>query len=286
MGYEIQTKQFHSYKEKSFSFDVDMRPKVINVSQVDVLAKSPDEWKRRLKVFIREFLGETDNAELTKILNPEIIEFKGKSTTAFEAYSDSVIKIENRALGYVVYMLLEKFSYDSNKDVRWICYPRFEEMTPSSSGEKEEWEENRKNSFLGSQKHFLLSLINKNLANESFKVYTANPSHMADASEKVKKGEMPFGFMLPDSALVVEPGVDEGTFDFRHETSLGKNCLNVVWYGKGAIRNSMIKFITDYTTLDCYGNIMETSFLWETYGYWATLRIANLLPTTYVYKEE
>jgi hypothetical protein len=178
MGYEIQTKQFHSYKEKSFSFDVDLRPKVINVSQVDVLAKSPDEWKRRLKVFIREFLGETDNAELTKILNPEIIEFKGKGTTAFEAYSDSVIKIENKTLGYVVYMLLEKFSYDSNKDVRWICYPRFEEMTPSSSGEKEEWEENRKNSFLGSQKHFLLSLINKNLANESFKVYTANPSHM------------------------------------------------------------------------------------------------------------
>ncbi|MDP4196264.1 MAG: carboxypeptidase-like regulatory domain-containing protein [Bacteroidota bacterium] len=198
LGYETQVENIWANEFKTFNINIELKPKAIVLSEINVTAEFPDSWREKLKVFTREFLGETKNSKMTKILNPEVIGFTEGSSREFKANADSIIIIENKALGYKLHVLLDTFIYNEESGVKSQSYPKFEELIPSSQEEKDMWEENRKNCYLGSCKHFFNSLIHHKL-------------------------------------------------------------------------------------IDRYGNLLETTFSKETYGYWSKQRIADLLPDPVVY---
>ncbi len=103
LGYEIESRNFDSYKSYTFEFNISLKSKPINLNQVNVTAEVPEEWKDDLEIFTRIFIGETKNSKQTKILNPEVLNFVNeKATGKLKAYSDSVLRIENKALGYML----------------------------------------------------------------------------------------------------------------------------------------------------------------------------------------
>ncbi len=49
IGYEIEKKNFYSYKQETFNYNISLRPKPINLNQVNVTGKIPEEWKGKFK---------------------------------------------------------------------------------------------------------------------------------------------------------------------------------------------------------------------------------------------
>ena len=87
IGYETEKKNFSAYKPNAFNYNISLKSKPINLSQVNVTGAVPEDWKENLKIFTRIFIGETNNAEKTKILNPEVLNFcKRRKNKYFKAF--------------------------------------------------------------------------------------------------------------------------------------------------------------------------------------------------------
>ena len=57
LGYEIESKNFDSYRPYNFEFDVLLKPKPINLNQVNITAEVPEDWIDDLEVFTKIFIG-------------------------------------------------------------------------------------------------------------------------------------------------------------------------------------------------------------------------------------
>ena len=157
LGYETESKEFSSYKPYKVEFNISLMQKAIDLNQVNVMGSVPEEWRETLKLFTKIFIGETENAKETKILNPEVLNFiDEKGSDAIKAFSDSVLIVENRALGYMLYIVLDSIVYVPDKKVIYKFFPRFEELSPVSEEEKQTWNENREKTYLDSPRHFYL----------------------------------------------------------------------------------------------------------------------------------
>lgn len=66
---------------------------------VEVVADGPKDWRRRLAIFTREFLGVSEFGQACTILIPLVLDFKvDKRTGLFEAFTDSVLRVETKSL--------------------------------------------------------------------------------------------------------------------------------------------------------------------------------------------
>ena len=120
-----------------------------NYSQVNIIGKKPNDWEDNLEIFKDIFIGESDNADETKILNPEVITFKkDEKQDLLKAYADSMLKIENNSLGYMIYVVLDSLIYNkSNESIKYIYYSKFQELVPASKEDSIEWSENRHETY-------------------------------------------------------------------------------------------------------------------------------------------
>lgn len=175
VGYQFQSISFKSYKDTTIEIYFLLEPMHVKLKQVDVVADSPDEWKQNLKIFTKEFIGNTDNAELTKILNPEVISLTSDiETNILYANSDSIVVVENRALGYRLEVFIVNIEYELiRKKFTFSYYTRFMEL-PGDEKEKKKWKRNRECCYLGSQKHFFRSMFFKNLEKDNYKIYSGS----------------------------------------------------------------------------------------------------------------
>ncbi|MGE5498289.1 MAG: carboxypeptidase-like regulatory domain-containing protein [Syntrophothermus sp.] len=277
LGYETQVENIWANEFKTFNINIELKPKAIVLSEINVTAEFPDSWREKLKVFTREFLGETKNSEMTKILNPEVISFTEGSSREFKANADSIIIIENKALGYKLHVLLDTFIYNEESGVKSQSYPKFEELIPSSQEEKDMWEENRKNCYLGSCKHFFNSLIHHKLDENNFMVFRGGSGKRIISDLTYARG-----IAVPESLLVAECESDSSLYTFNHNVFHDENSFKVIWMVR-SVKASIISFSSDFSLIDRYGNLLETTFSKETYGYWSKQRIADLLPDPVVY---
>ncbi|GAA4335626.1 hypothetical protein GCM10023149_43690 [Mucilaginibacter gynuensis] len=138
----------------------------------DVTIKLDPNRNKYLAMFTKQFLGSKGNALQCKILNPEVLRFDfDQAANVLYAYADDFIELENKALGYKIKYLLKYFS--TNESYGQTSYTGehvFEKLTGDAKAEKE-WEENRKEAYNGSPKHFFRSLIANNLKKEKFYVF-------------------------------------------------------------------------------------------------------------------
>jgi hypothetical protein len=168
-----------TFSEKNFNKinHIYLTPKIKELQEVIVIADLNRE--ANLKIFKREFLGESSNSLNCKILNENDIylSYNDESAT-LKAVTSKPIIIQNKALGYTITYYLDKFTYlnrtTERGDIKKIR-EKFETMTLQgnymfkddilsfSESEKRKVEERRRYAYLGSRMHFFRLLYSGNL---------------------------------------------------------------------------------------------------------------------------
>jgi hypothetical protein len=143
------------------------------VTQLREVVVEVGDWKKYYKIFERYFLGQTPHAKKCVIKNPDDIFLTyDEDTKTLKAEADKPIIVENPALGYTVYYLLSQFEYDEKEFViRVFGIPRFEDLQPKNERQARHWKNERDLAYLGSVKHFMQSLVKRELKKNKFLIY-------------------------------------------------------------------------------------------------------------------
>ena len=273
VGYETEKKSFSSYKPGIFNYDISLKPKEINLNEVTVTGAVPEDWKENLEIFTKVFIGETENSRSTRILNPEVLNFvRDKSKNILKAYSDSVVRVENDALGYTLYISLDSLVYNiPDEIIKYKFYPRFDELSPADEQQRSAWENNRQKTYWFSARHFFYALVHKQLDADGFSLYKGSSVHNTLSG---------FVTRVSSKDLDLTTDSDSTFYTFNFTGVLKIHVLKIQSYPNSA---SLLDFSDLSVSIDKYGNLLEPGYSVEIYGYWSNQRIADLLPLNYIY---
>ena len=248
--------------------------------------------KKYLSLFRQFFLGVTQEATESKIINESIIYFtQGESETSLILTADSPLVIINSMLGYKIHFNLEEFWFDELTGQNYyLGYARYEEL-----GDNKKWIRNRKNCYYGSSLHFYRSLVAHQLYQQGFGTFLIKPAKDS-AAVKLQIG----GMVVPLDSMLVEPvsASDMLFIDSNNNLSIRAAGQLLVQYDKnpsaksfliqnGFMIDNGVKGVESYIrfkessiginyrgVLDDYSNV-------EYSGYWIYEKIANTLPYNY-----
>ena len=221
-------------------------------------------------------LGSTPEAADCQIVNPEILDISTDRGNALQARSDKVLLIDNLALGYRLYVSLGTLRLND----RWLSTAyktRFEELKPSSSGQKREWEKKRSAAYSGSLRHFLAALAKGELAKQGFAAYLSDTRRIRSTAQL---------FELNEDQIAAPSGAGEWKLKFqgflivdylREQVDAG--FANA--YSSSALRTrpkrSILSLEKDSVLFDAHGQIL-TPFALDISGDWAKEGLARELP--------
>jgi hypothetical protein len=170
-GYETLVYSFSSEK-LPLRLDVQMEIKVKQWETVNVTPFEQNGWEKWGRLFSESFLGQSSNAADCKILNKEVIRFRyTKKTGLLEAVADTLLLIENKALGYLIRYQLEAFECNTREQtVVYGGYPLFEEIKTNRKAKEKRYTSARRNAYYGSPMHFIRSLFYNQLTQNGFEV--------------------------------------------------------------------------------------------------------------------
>jgi hypothetical protein len=246
------------------TMDFRLTPREVRAEEVQVEAEEPLLWKRELEQFQRAFLGTTENARLCTITNPQVINFRrDQKTRALLAETDSTIVIDNRSLGYRLYVVLEKFDWDTETDVgRYSMYPRFEQLVSVDRDDSLTWRHNRLKTYEGSLKQFLLALIDGKIQESMFSIGTGS-------IDDLRRGG---GQIVRDDEILLAPDLAPRTLKLMFTGWVRVDYKNVI-----PAERSYMKMESPYAKIDLHGNLL-TPFALLVSGEWGKRRVADLLP--------
>jgi hypothetical protein len=169
LGYKEYTKQILVGSEP-ITIDIPLEPKVEQLR--GVVITTPGDFKKNLELFIKQFIGETENAKRCEIMNPHTLNmvYHARKLT-LEAWTDDFLIVENRALGYRIKFLLDTFSTSGVTGItQWQGQVYFEEMKGTDE-QKTEWKRRREDSYYGSSRNFFRSLYSNTLTQDGFIIH-------------------------------------------------------------------------------------------------------------------
>lgn len=144
---------------------------------VIIYSKKSKKREQRLKIITRELLGTGPFSRLCKILNPDVLRISMDDDGHLSAQSTSPLKIENRALGYMIYQDLYDFDYYEGK-VYYGGNTRFELLEPKNEAEKNLWRTNQRKAYQGSLKQLLTSMVTDSLRENGFRIFQEMPDSL------------------------------------------------------------------------------------------------------------
>lgn len=240
-----------------------------------------DRWERLLNRFKNLFIGETSRADSVTILNPEVLRFQTRWWGRFTAEALAPLQIENRATGYLITYHLDEFRH-SGTITRWDGDSFFTPLTPADSVQLEYWASQRKEAFMGSLRHFFLSLVSDELENQDFMIYlNSRRTHgypptnrrRASANRLVRDTEDQEHYHLSffGNLEIIYRGSEEeaGFARWARKTR-----------GPAGAQTSFLELDKRPITIDPNGEIMETYGATRK-GYMAYMRYAEALPKEY-----
>lgn len=277
------------------SVEVDTR----NLGSVTVTAEKDKDWERHMQEFRKIFLGESENARRSKILNEDDIDFiYDRRKVVLEAFSSEPIIIENKALGYRIQYYLEKFVVDYMSNIStYYGYTIFEELKGGKSKMKK-WEKNRKKAYEGSPVHFFTSLYENRLKEEGFYVQVAkditnlgrviNPRD-ANVFQFLEKGSTDISKSLPfENFLYITYEKEFESKNFQEaqqrRISIGHSSVSKV------VKKPQLSWISimdgfESIEFEPNGYVYDpTAFF--TAGYWGFEKVADMVPINYRPKKD
>ncbi|MEM6644816.1 MAG: carboxypeptidase-like regulatory domain-containing protein [Bacteroidota bacterium] len=169
LGFEPQPLDIMLREARVYTYDFRLSERPIELDGVEVIAKEDKRWQRNYERFVKLFLGETPNAQGVVIKNPEVIDFQG-GLANMKATASDILVIENPALGYRIQYFLKDFEATPTR-TSYDGEPLFEEMEPETLEQKQEWEDARREAFIGSVRHFLLAAIANRLQPQGWEIF-------------------------------------------------------------------------------------------------------------------
>jgi len=209
---------------------------------------------RNLKLFKKEFLGQSNNAVKCKIMNENDITFNyftDKDT--LKAFTSKPILIENKSLGYKITYYLDKFEYYRRNGGILLSGNIVFKEDEASGNDQLVYAEKRKVTYLGSRMHFFRSLSLNDSVVSGFTI--------SNATSKV--------LYLKDIVVVDRNGNRYVSYP-------------VGFYVTSNARTSYVTVLKNYVFFDKNGYVDGSGLNWS--GYMGDQRIADWLP--YEYKNE
>lgn len=276
VGYEKQAfaAELGKNGSKSVKIDVKLAARIYNPGEITVTG-SNRKWRRNYTEFSRNFIGESDFADLTSIENFTVLEFDDENRNEFTATSNEPLTIINKALGYKVIVDLEEFEWNLRRQTGYyFTYQRFEELEPENEAEERIWNRNRRKAYRGSLKHFLYSLYHKKAYDEGF-TYRQSSSLKEIVGPDLKflenRGRVSntdrFKFYYLARSIKVTYNID--TNDLLTSRRVSESTFS-------PLRNN------DVIGFDSSGNLYDPLSV-QIAGLWSYYRIADQLPFDYVY---
>jgi hypothetical protein len=305
VGFEILVYRI-TIQSRNMSLLFKLEPKPTEMRKVVVLSR--DTRAKWLKVMRENFLGITEAARKTKIMNEDDILFEeGSGKNQVKAFSAAPLEVVNKELGYRIYFELVGFYYNAEEGRTYFYgYSRFEELNEKGKTPNR-YIRNRERYYKGSTLHFFHSLIDNRVKEEGFMLL--NVQSMANAASGKN--------VLIDSSsrspsIKVSGGRSIGvgmatTRDniFRKDSVDGNEVYVLDWketlrvsYGKDPfVKRHLTKTILMQGSLPVgvYSNVdmlerpvymdsngtLYNPLALQMRGYWAYEKLANMLPMNY-----
>ena len=157
-----------------------LKPKTTDLNEVVVLPPEKDGWAKYGKEFLRDFIGYSDFANECEILNKEVLEFRDdRSNHKLLVSAEKPLKIRNKATGYLITYWLDNYEKDYlTRKLFHKGYIQFETLQSKKKKINQQWETNRESAYLGSLNHFMRSVYNNTVYEDSFelRVYKEIPT--------------------------------------------------------------------------------------------------------------
>lgn len=185
LGYTLMVFPIQTDKLKPF-YEIHLQPDISQLLEVKIEGKRDEVWHRNLKIFEDYFLGTSNIAKKSKILNPEVLILDSESyKNILTAKANDVIKIINPKLGYEIDYILTFFKLDSSSnEVFYKGYPSFRNMSKYESRVPKRIIKSREEAYLGSLNHFLRCVFYETDKEEGYLVrrvkLATNPDRPSD----------------------------------------------------------------------------------------------------------
>jgi len=267
-----------------------LTPNAVLLNEIKLVSKNKRGLrKRRLKKFEDAFLGEKNERNGVYISNPEVLLFfeeEGK----LMATSKEPLLIDNDHLGYNLRFFLSEFELMQNLDVFYKGTTSFEEKKVDAK-KRARYMRNRKKTFQQTYKRFFHQIINAKLDETDYLVGTSKMNFQRDFVK--------FQHLNVDSLLVVDN--EDGTYEMsldgyltvkylklkpkrnQKAQKLSTNFSTGLKQIKAEVHDELVSYLGSKTgkiILDSYGRILNPLDV-EEYGYWASKRVASMLPLDY-----
>lgn len=275
----------------------ELYPDAKDLQTITVTAKQSKKWRKQLKQFQKKFLGSSKNAGQCTIVNPTVLQFEDKDGKLI-AKANDILEIENRALGYSLFFLLEHFETEG-QSVSYAGKPFFKSLSSSTDKELKTWKRKRRLAYEGSLSHFLRALAKDQLRQEGFDLQTAA---LKNNQKFVSTGSTNPGRLLSDGPTSAEKLLSfqgflkitytrEEDINSREATRLGRAAAslghpaerdmiaqdNSMKRNKSSDQVSYLFARKDRIPIDTSGFLKRPELLVE-YGYWNTEGAADMVP--------
>lgn len=262
------------------------------LEELAVVGEKQTEWEKRLKRFTSLLLGESELSKSCKIINPEVIGFveeEGK----IKINTNSLVKVENKMLGFEIKLDFQYFEWDDKNLVfSYSLFPYFSQKKPEKEQDILEWYKNRQKAYLGSTRHFFVSLIQNRLLEEGFRVIQGINEKDNLIEKEFRTNGTKNTQELHDLIIVVE---DSNLYRIRSKEGYLVQYLNAKteydyhrynrFYQYPLIDDSnqmsIINFTTNFFRITGKGTQFQTGNFYLMGGYWTYCGLGNFLPYDY-----
>jgi hypothetical protein len=170
-GYKNGQQNVEATTAQPLTIELQKEDKSMSEVIITSSAEVADGWEKYGNFFVHHFIGATQFADSTSILNPEVLKFYYyKRSNKLKVLATEPLQIANRALGYNLRYTLDSFVYYYKTDLnsyRGLClYTQME----GDADQQLQWHQNRKLAYYGSRLHFLRSYFDSTLKEDGFTV--------------------------------------------------------------------------------------------------------------------
>lgn len=279
VGFDTQVNNVSLLQADTLVYDASLNPEPIHLGEIQVTGQRNRQWEENLDFFEKEFIGSTSNSQKTNIINPEILNFKwNESGTTLSATTPNELHVINWALGYNIFVVLKEFKYTVRDNVRnlenlvqYFFYLRFENLQPENPSQKMIWQQKRKDTYLGSLKHFLYCLYHDRVYDEGFNIGKGRIEKLDRETQKYLLRYEP-----------VSSHYKRSLKGYRFQNYSSEGPLTIEY--KYRRRSYLLRTENNIFFVDKYGNLLKAKSL-IVGGEWYRARLADELPLNYMLDE-
>jgi hypothetical protein len=281
VGYKASRKNV-IIKDKSVVVNLTME--VAEHSLKEVVITNSKSRNKYIELFLKSFLGDTENGKSCYIVNPEIIRFSEQLMHVTAKTSD-FLEIENRNLGYRIKYLLRDFKFNRSTLIASYTGECIFENLKGTTDEMNIWNKNRREAYYGSLMHYLRSIYANTADKEGFHSYAIKNAKKETQQIDTRQLSVQ-NIAKPIDSNFLEMEFSEPLYvfyDFHKDQSSAGTLTDEERITKAFNEKtgSIMELYLKKATIDAKGSIVDyRSFLIK--GYWGERRIGDQLPFEYV----